>query len=97
LRADHHLWKAEQALAAETWARQAEKRARERAMAALQMMTEEFVHNLMAREATLRDVDKILLRQILEQFEGFADMTSYDAESRAIRADCYAQVGAIRP
>ena len=94
--ADHNRWKAEQALAAETEARQAERQARDRAMAALQLMTEEIVQNRMTREPHLHDEDKAFLRKLIEHFEGFAALTPDDAESRALRAEGYAQVGAIR-
>jgi len=96
LHADQNRRKAESALAAETEARQAESQAREQAMAALRSMTDEIVQNQMAREAELRDEDKEFLRKILKHFEGFAAITSNDAESRAIRAEGYAQVGVIR-
>jgi serine/threonine protein kinase/tetratricopeptide (TPR) repeat protein len=89
LRADQHRRKAEGAL-------NAERQAREQAMAALRSTTDEIVQNWMAREVSLSEEDREFLRRIVEHFEGFAAITADDAESRAIRAEGYAQVGVIR-
>jgi serine/threonine protein kinase/tetratricopeptide (TPR) repeat protein len=96
LHADHNRRKAENALTAESRARQAESQARDQAMAALRAMTDEIVQNQMARGYELRDEDKEFLRKVLKHFVGLAAITSDDAESRAIRAEGYAQVGLIR-
>ena len=60
-------------------------------MAALRAMTDEIVQNQMARETYLSDENKEFLRKIIKHFEGFAAITANDAESRAIRAEGYAQ------
>jgi len=86
---DQNRRKAERALYAES-------AARNQAMAALRSMTDEIVQNQLAREVFLRDEDKEFLRKIIKHYEGFAAITSDDAESRAIRAEGYAQVGVIR-
>src|SRR5262249_36976831 len=96
LHAEQNWRKAVNALAAETEARQAEGQARDQAMAALRSMANEFVQEQLARETSLREEDKEFLRKILKHFEGFAAITSNDAESRAIRAEGHAQVGVIR-
>src|SRR5262249_38165083 len=40
--------------------------------------------------------DKAFLRKLIEHFEGFAALTPDDPESRALRAEGYAQVAVIR-
>jgi serine/threonine protein kinase len=86
----------EKALAAETKAREAERQARDKAMAALRAMTDEVVENQMAKGAQLTEENKQFLRKIIEHFEGFAAVTANDAASRAIRAEgCY-RVGIMR-
>jgi tetratricopeptide (TPR) repeat protein len=96
LRADHNWRKAERSLTAETEARRAERQARDRAMAALQLMTEEIVQHRMTRDPNLHVEDRAFLRKLIEHFEGFAALTPDDADSRALRAEGYAQVAAIR-
>jgi serine/threonine protein kinase/tetratricopeptide (TPR) repeat protein len=84
------------ALVAETKARAAEKQARERALAALRAMTDDFVENQMARGANLTPENKEFLRKIIKHFEGFASITADDFDSRAIRAEGYYRVGHMR-
>ncbi len=84
------------ALSAETRAREAEKQARDRALAALRVMTDDIVEDQMARAAHLTDENKEFLRKIIKHFESFADLTADDAESRAIRAEGHARVGLMR-
>ncbi len=86
----------EEALAAETKARSAERQARDKAMSALRVLTDDIVENQMARSAQLTDDNKEFLRRIIKQFEGFADVTSDDSGSRAIRAEGYQRVGLMR-
>jgi serine/threonine protein kinase/tetratricopeptide (TPR) repeat protein len=84
------------ALIAETNAREAEKQARDKAMAALRDMTDDFVENQLARGKELTDENKEFLRKIIKHFECFAAITTDDAESRAIRAEGYFRVGIMR-
>jgi serine/threonine protein kinase/tetratricopeptide (TPR) repeat protein len=84
------------ALVAETQARNAEKQARDKALAALRDMTDDIVENQMARGASLTDENREFLRKIIKYFEGFAADTADDVESRAIRAEGYFRVGAMR-
>jgi tetratricopeptide (TPR) repeat protein len=65
-------------------------------MAALRAMTDDIVENQTARGTTLTDENKEFLRKIIKHFEGFAAVTSDDAESRSIRAEGYARVGLMR-
>ncbi|MFO0842695.1 MAG: tetratricopeptide repeat protein [Gemmataceae bacterium] len=100
------LWQMGRAVAAEGRAREerdakaraleAETEARTRAMAALRAMTDEIVENQMARGATLTEENKAFLRTTLKQFEGFASITSDDAESRSLRAEGLYRVGTMR-
>ncbi|GIW89846.1 MAG: hypothetical protein KatS3mg109_0278 [Pirellulaceae bacterium] len=84
------------ALQAETEARQAEKEARDRAIAALRLMTDEAIEHQLARNATLTDENKEFLREVIRHFEGFAAITANNADSRAIRAEGYFRVGTMR-
>jgi tetratricopeptide (TPR) repeat protein len=84
------------ALAAETKAREAEKRAREHAMKALRTLTDEVVENQMARGTALPEENKEFLRKIIKQYEGFAAVTGDDAESKRIRAEGYICVAKLR-
>jgi tetratricopeptide (TPR) repeat protein len=86
----------QQALTAETKARAAEQRARDKAMAALRSMTDEIIENQMARGTTLTEENKVFLRKIIQQYEGFAAITAADADSRSIRAEGYFRVGLMR-
>jgi serine/threonine protein kinase/tetratricopeptide (TPR) repeat protein len=86
----------EKALAAETRALKAEQQAREKAMDALRAMTDDIVENQMARASHLTEENKEFLRKIVKHFEGFAALTSDDAESRSIRAEGYFHVGLMR-
>jgi serine/threonine-protein kinase len=85
----------DRALKAESRAREAEKQARDRAMAALRAMTDE-VENLMARGTTLTEENKEFLRKIIRHFESFAGLNSDDADSRSIRAEGSYRVGLMR-
>jgi serine/threonine protein kinase len=85
-----------EALSAETKARDAEKQARDRAMAALRALTDDFVQNQIARGTTLTEEDKEFLRKIIKLYEGFAAITADDAESRSIREEGYFRVGLMR-
>lgn len=84
------------ALLAETKAREAEQQARELELDALRVMSDEVVGNLMARGASLTDEDKSFLRTIIKHYEAFAAVTGDSAESRAIRAEGYYNVGYMR-
>jgi serine/threonine protein kinase len=84
------------ALKAETAARQAEKQARERAMAALRMMTDDLVENRLARGAVLSEEDREFLREVIEHYQGLASITADDADSRSIRAEGLFRVGRMR-
>jgi tetratricopeptide (TPR) repeat protein len=88
--------RAEAALAAETKARAAERQARDQALAALRVMTDELVERQLARGHALTEENKEFLRKVIAQFEGFAKITADDAESRAIRAEGYFRVGLMR-
>ena len=88
--------RAEAALAAETRARAAERQARDQAMTALGLMTDEMVEHQLARNPTLTEANKEFLRKVIKHFEGFAAITANDADSRAIRAEGYARVGRMR-
>jgi tetratricopeptide (TPR) repeat protein len=77
-------------------ARLAEKEARDRAMAALRVMTDELVERQLARSPTLTEENKEFLRKVIAQFEGFAAITANDADSRAIRGEGYFRVGLMR-
>jgi serine/threonine protein kinase/tetratricopeptide (TPR) repeat protein len=88
--------KTKAALAAETTARNAEKQARDKTLAALRAMTDDIVEAQMARGTTLTEENKEFLRKIINHFEGFATVTDDDAESRAIRAEGYHRVGLMR-
>jgi tetratricopeptide (TPR) repeat protein len=88
--------RAEAALAAESKARQAERQARDQAMAALRVMTDELVDRQLGRAQTLTPENKEFLRKVIAQFEAFAKITADDAESRAIRAEGYFRVGLMR-
>jgi eukaryotic-like serine/threonine-protein kinase len=88
--------KTKSALDAESKARQAEKQARQKALEALRMMTDEVVENRMARATQLGEEDKEFLRKIIKHFESFATITGDAAESRAIRAVGYFRVGVMR-
>jgi len=84
------------ALTAETKAHEAEKQARERAMATLRVMSDELVENQLAQRPDLTDENKEFLRTIIEHFEALAAITGDDVESRAIRAEGYFRVGIMR-
>src|SRR5688572_21519521 len=84
------------ALAAETTAREAERQASDRALAALRDVTDDIVENQMARGAQLTDENKEFLRKLINHYEGFAAVTADDADSRAIRAEGYYRVGRMR-
>jgi tetratricopeptide (TPR) repeat protein len=84
------------AFLAQTKARDAEREARERAMAALRALTEDVVESQMARGAELTVQNKEFLRNIVKHFEGLAAITSDEAESRALRAEGHARVGRMR-
>ncbi|MCS6975661.1 MAG: tetratricopeptide repeat protein, partial [Gemmatales bacterium] len=83
----------QEALGAETAARNREKQAREQAMAALDTLTDDLVENQIARGPFLTEENKALLRKTIEQYERFAALTGDDAESRSIRAKGYLRVG----
>jgi serine/threonine protein kinase/tetratricopeptide (TPR) repeat protein len=85
-----------QALIAQTKAREAERQAHDKALAALLAMSDEIVENQMARDALLGEGNKEFLREIIKHFEGLAAITADDAESRGIRAVGYARVGDMR-
>jgi tetratricopeptide (TPR) repeat protein len=86
----------EKALAAEKRALAVEKQARQTAMAALRATTDEIVENQMARGTQLSEENKEFLRKIIKHYEGFAEITGDDAESRAIRAEGYGSVALMR-
>ncbi|GIW85193.1 MAG: hypothetical protein KatS3mg107_0853 [Gemmataceae bacterium] len=88
--------RAEAALAAESKARASERQARDQAMAALRVLTDDLVERQLARAQTLTPENKEFLRKVIQQFEGFAKITADDAESRAIRAEGYFRVGLMR-
>jgi serine/threonine protein kinase len=81
---------------AESKALASERQAREHAMAALRVMTDDFVEHQLARAPKLTEDNKELLRKIIKHFEGFAALTADDAESRAIRAEGFFRVGLMR-
>src|SRR4029450_1239063 len=74
----------------------AERKAHDRAMAALRDMTDEFVEKQMARGTQLTEENKEFLRRIIEHFEGFAATTADVATIRAVRAEGYQRVGMMR-
>ncbi len=84
------------ALQAEQQARAAEMQARDQAMKALRTLTDELVENQLARGESWTDENQEFLRMVIKQFEGFAAITSNNAESRAIRAEGYLRVGLMR-
>jgi serine/threonine protein kinase len=86
----------ERALSAETEARGAEKKSREKAMAALRAMTDEIVSDQMASGMQLLGENKEFLQKIVEHYEGFAAITADDAESRFIRIEGHQRVGGLR-
>jgi serine/threonine protein kinase/tetratricopeptide (TPR) repeat protein len=84
------------ALVAEEKARQAEKKARDQAIAALRQMTDDVVEKQLARAPTLTDENRAFLRKIIEHFNGLAAITADDADSRLIRLEGFYRVGRMR-
>ncbi len=84
------------ALKAEKLARSDEKKARDRAYAALQTFSDDFVERQLAREPVLRDEDKAFMRQIIAEFDAVAAIAGADRESQFFRAAGRARVGVIR-
>jgi tetratricopeptide (TPR) repeat protein len=90
------------ALAAETKEREAkeqalvaERQARDKAMDALRAMTDEVIDTQMARGDTLTHENKEFIRKIIKHYEGLANLTADDVESRAIRAEGQFRVGLL--
>ncbi len=88
--------RAEQERDAKDLALKAERQARQQAMTALRFMTDDLVERQLARGPHLSDQDKAFLRQVIQQFEGFAAITADDAESRLIRAEGHGRVARMR-
>lgn len=83
------------ALQAEREAREKEKAARERVLAALRLMTDDLVENVMANRWTLKSQNKRFLRSVLKHYEAYSDLASDDLEGRALRAEGLQRVALV--
>jgi tetratricopeptide (TPR) repeat protein len=84
------------ALKAEQQARADETRARQQAFAALRSMTAVVVERKFAQGTALTDDDRAFLRDVIAQYDAFAEIKGDDADSRAARAEGRLEVGLIR-
>jgi serine/threonine protein kinase len=84
------------ALAAEQKAREDETAARQQAFLALRSMTADVVEKKFVQGAVLTDNDRAFLIGIIAQFDAFASIKAFDADSRALRAEGRFRVGTLR-
>ncbi len=84
-----------EALQRERDARESEKEARDQALTALRSMTDEFIQNELARETRISRKEQTYLRNVIRQFDVFANFAADEPESRAIRAEGRFRVGRI--
>ncbi|RMG35909.1 MAG: hypothetical protein D6725_11515, partial [Planctomycetota bacterium] len=84
------------ALQAEQEARAQEQAARERAQAALRLMTDQLVENVLATRSRLTPAHKRFLRVVLRQYETFADAVADAVEGRVLHAQGLRRVAMLR-
>jgi eukaryotic-like serine/threonine-protein kinase len=73
-----------------------ERQARQQAMTAIRLLTDELVEKQMSRGSYLTADNRELLDRIAEQFEQIATIAGNDFDSRMLKAEGYSQVGAMR-
>jgi serine/threonine protein kinase/tetratricopeptide (TPR) repeat protein len=84
------------ALVAEQQARADETKARLQAFAALRSMTTNFIERKFAQGTELTEDDRAFLRDVISQYDAFAQIKGDDPDSRAVRAEGRFRVGVMR-